>query len=63
MSALLLTTPQFVLDKVEYFLRDNRWMAVLDIVLGDLSLIRFLFLLKEIYPQSFRYLETSCTEY
>lgn len=49
MSALLLTTPQFVLDKVEYFLRDNRRMAVLDIVLGDLSLIRLLFLLKEIY--------------
>lgn len=49
MSALLLTTPQFVLDKVKYLLRDNRRMAVLDIVLRNFSLIRLLFLLKEIY--------------
>ena len=49
MSALLLATPQFVLDKVKYFLRDNRRMAVLDIVLRNFSLIRLLFLLKEIY--------------
>ena len=35
--------------KVKYLLRDNRRMAVLDIVLGNLSLIRFLFLLKKIY--------------
>ena len=49
MSALLLATPQCVLDKVKYFLRDNRRMVVLDIVLRNFSLIRLLFLLKEIY--------------
>ena len=48
-SSLLLTASQFMLDKVKYLLRDNRRMAVLDIVLGNLSLIRLLFLLKEIY--------------
>ena len=40
-----------MLDKVKYLLRDNRRMAVLDIVLGNLSLIRLLFLLKEIYRE------------
>ena len=48
MPSLLLAVSQFMLDKVEHLLRDNRRMAVLDIVLGNLSLIRFLFLLKEI---------------
>lgn len=47
-SSLLLTASQFMLDKVKYLLRDNRRMAVLNIVLGNLSLIRLLFLLKEI---------------
>ena len=51
MPSLLLAASQFMLDKVEHLLRDNRRMAVLDIVLGNLSLVRLLFLLKKIYGE------------